>query len=50
METYGKHDQIQVSETTYNDLKDIYKFKKRAAIDIPGKGKMQTYFLIDRKV
>ena len=45
MEVYGKHDQIHVNSPTYNILKDKYLFEKRKELDIPGKGKMQTYFL-----
>ena len=50
MEAYGKHDHIHVNESTYNILKDKYLFEKRKEIDIPGKGKMQTYFLIRRNI
>ena len=49
MEVYGKHNHIHVSENTYKILKDIYLFKKQKPLDIPGKGKMQTYFLEGRK-
>ena len=50
MEAYGKHDRIHVNDTTYNILKDKYLFEKREKLDIPGKGKMQTYFLIGRNI
>ena len=50
METYGKHDHIHVNENTYNMLKDLYVFEKRKVLNIPGKGKMQTYFLTGRKI
>ena len=50
MEAYGKHNHIQVSEKTYKILNDMYLFKKRKVLDIPGKGKMQTYFLEGRRI
>ena len=50
METYGKPDHIHVNITTYNILKDKYLFEKRKELDIPGKGKMQTYFLKGRRI
>ena len=50
MEAYGKHDHIHVNGTTYDILKDKYLFEKRKELDIPGKGKMQTYFLIGRNI
>ena len=50
METYGKHNHIHVYENTYYMLKDLYVFEKRKVLNIPGKGKMQTYFLTGRKV
>jgi len=48
MEAYGKHNHIHVSEKSYKILKDMYLFKKRKPLDIPGKGKMQTYFIVGR--
>ena len=50
MESYGKHNQIHVNERTYEILKDKYLFKKRKALEMPGKGKMQTYFLKNRRI
>ncbi len=49
MEAFGEKDKITVSSQSYKLLSDNYQFKKREIIDIPGKGKMQTYFLIGRK-
>jgi len=49
MEAYGKENHIHVNETTYNILQKMYHFEKRKILNIPGKGKMQTYFLISRK-
>ena len=45
METFGANDKIHVSHNIFLQLKDIYSFDKREQMDIPGKGKMQTYFL-----
>ena len=49
MESYGKHNHIHVNKKTYEILKDKYLFTKRKTLEIPGKGKMQTYFLKDRR-
>ena len=48
MESYGKINHIHVSDTTYLLLKDLYQFEKCKKQEIPGKGSMQTYFLIGR--
>ncbi|MGL4499748.1 MAG: adenylate/guanylate cyclase domain-containing protein [Planktothrix sp.] len=40
---------MQVTETTYQRLKDKYIFEERGIIEIKGKGEMFTYFLIARK-
>ena len=45
METFGANDKIHVSHNIFLQLKDLYSFDKREQMDIPGKGKMQTYFL-----
>ena len=49
METYGFKNKIHISESTYNILKEDFKFTKRNKIDIAGKGSMQTYYLISEK-
>ena len=49
MESNGISGEIQVSEYTYNLLKDKYEFKPREPIHIKGKGLMQTYFLIGHR-
>ena len=49
MESFGSNDKIHISKSTYSQLKDNYSFTKRDLIEIPGKGKMQTYFLDSRK-
>lgn len=49
MESSGKPGKIQVSETTYELLKDKYIFQPRGLIPIKGKGEMLTYWLIGKK-
>ncbi|MDJ0724290.1 MAG: adenylate/guanylate cyclase domain-containing protein [Prochloraceae cyanobacterium] len=49
MESHGIPNKIQVTETTYQRLKDRYQFKKRGPIYIKGKGTMPTYILLGRK-
>lgn len=49
MESHGLPDAIQVSEATYNLLKEKYLFEERGKISIKGKGEMNTYLLRSRK-
>ena len=49
MESLGQLGAIQVSETTYEHLKDKYTLERRGKIEVKGKGKMTTYFLNGRK-
>jgi adenylate cyclase len=46
MESSGEPGKIQVSEATYALLKDKFDFEARGEIEIKGKGKMRTWFLI----
>ena len=48
MESLGQLGAIQVSEPTYEQLKDKYTFERRGKIEVKGKGKMTTYFLTGR--
>jgi adenylate cyclase len=48
METHSLPGKIQVSAATYSRLKNQYQFEKRGTIDVKGKGKMTTYWLISR--
>ncbi len=48
MESYGIADCIQVTEATYQLLKDKYHFEQRGMINIKGKGEMTTYLLKGR--
>jgi len=49
MESQGLPGRIQVTESTYNQLKNRYNFEEWGVVNIKGKGKMTTYFFIDRK-
>lgn len=50
MESHGIPGFIQVTESTYKLLQDKYDFKERGCLDIKGRGQMQTYFLVGRKL
>lgn len=50
MESHGVPGEIQVTQTTYNLLKDKYRFEDRGIIDVKGKGPMQTYLLKGKNV
>ncbi len=45
MESSGLPGKIQVTEATYQRLKDKYKFEKRGQVTVKGKGEMTTYWL-----
>ena len=49
MEAYAPVGGIQVTEQTYQLLKDLYEFERRDEVPIKGKGLMTTYVLIRRK-
>ena len=49
MESLGQLGAVQVSETTYEHLKEKYIFEKRGKIEVKGKGKMTTFLLTGRK-
>ena len=46
MEQLGKTGKIQVSESTYQILKDKYVLEERGEIEVKGKGKIITYWLL----
>ena len=50
MESQGVPNNIQVTEAFREKLGDRYNFKQREAIHVKGKGLMQTYFLLGKKV
>ncbi|MBP0021999.1 MAG: DUF3365 domain-containing protein [Cyanobacteria bacterium SBLK] len=49
MESTGEPDRIQVTEETYNLLKEHYELERRGEIEVKGKGKMVTYWLLGKK-
>jgi adenylate cyclase len=48
MESHGVGGAIQVTESTYERLRERYVFEERGAVEIKGRGPMRTYFLIRR--
>ncbi|HEY9727031.1 MAG TPA: adenylate/guanylate cyclase domain-containing protein [Chroococcales cyanobacterium] len=49
MESHGIPGCIQVTEATYECLKEHYQFEKRGLILVKGKGQMMTYLLIGKR-
>ncbi len=49
MESHGIPGEVQLSETTYEHLKDHFNCEKRGKIDVKGKGEMTTYLLREPK-
>ncbi|MEG4504612.1 adenylate/guanylate cyclase domain-containing protein [Microcoleus sp. F6_B4] len=49
MEATGFAGSIQVTDVTYELLKDKYLFEKRGVIPVKGKGDMMTYWLLQKK-
>ncbi len=49
MEATGTAGKIQVSQEMYERLKDGFVLEARGAIEVKGKGKMLTWFLVSRK-
>lgn len=50
MESHGIPGAIQVTQSTYERLRNEYKFEHRGIIDVKGKGEMNTYLLTGRLV
>lgn len=50
METTGSTGRIQVSQDVYECLKDGFLFESRGEVEVKGKGRMRTWFLLDRKL
>jgi class 3 adenylate cyclase len=48
MESHGNPNEVQVTEATYQLLRDKFIFEKRDMIEVKGKGVMQTYFLKEK--
>ncbi len=49
MESSGSPGRIQVTENTYEKLKDRYILEERGTIDVKGKGLMKTYWLLAKQ-
>jgi class 3 adenylate cyclase len=49
MESQGISGSIQISETTYQRIKDKFIFEQRGPIEVKGKGEMVTYLLKERR-
>ena len=45
MESEGIVDTIQVTNSVYENLKDLFSFTSRGLITVPGKGKQETWTL-----
>ena len=48
MESHGVSGKIQMTESTRQQLGEPFKMEKRGAIDVKGKGEMETWFLNSR--
>ena len=48
MESHGIPGQIQISDTTYELIKENFHCEPRGLIDVKGKGPMKTYLLKDK--
>ncbi len=49
MESNGWPGKIQVAATTYERLKDKFVFEERGIVEVKGKGKMLTYWLLEKR-
>lgn len=49
MESHGQPGAIQVTDTTYEILKNDYILEPRGTIPVKGRGEMMTYWLMSRK-
>jgi class 3 adenylate cyclase len=49
MESHGVGDHIQCTEAVRDLLDHLYEFELRGEVDVKGKGKMPTYFLVGAK-
>ena len=46
MESTGVPGRVQVTESTYRALRDLFELEERGPIEVKGKGQMSTYLLI----
>ena len=49
MESHGTPGRIQISESTYELLKDEFECERRGPVAIKGKGEMETWYLLSRR-
>jgi class 3 adenylate cyclase len=49
MESTGLPSRIQVTNETYERLRDVFEFERRGAIEVKGKGEVETWFLVGRR-
>ncbi len=50
MESHGMPDRIQVTRRYYELTRNIFVFERRGVTDIKGKGPMETFFLLSRRI
>lgn len=48
LESHGLPNRIQVSEPIFERLRNQYTFEKRGQIDLKGRGRINTWFLLDK--
>jgi len=49
MEQYGVPNAVQVTETTYQLLKNRFSLERRGLINIKGKGEVEAYLLLGKQ-
>ena len=49
MESHGEPGRIHCTEAVYEQLRDSFEFSERGEIEIRGKGRMRTFFLVGRR-
>jgi class 3 adenylate cyclase len=49
MESHGEPGRIQVTAATAERLRSGFRLERRGEIDIKGKGRSETYYLLDRR-
>jgi adenylate cyclase len=49
MESTGIPNRIQVSQSTYEALKDLYHFEERKNVSVKGRGEMTTFVFLSKK-
>jgi class 3 adenylate cyclase len=49
MESHGRPGRVQVSEATYQRLRQRYDFEDRGEIEVKGKGRRRAYLLVGRR-